>query len=238
MTAFAKPSVTDVIVGAASRDLDGQPTGRRASEALDRPLTDAERAEMISAAACKIAELFDVLRIDHRRDQNTRDTPGRVARSLVDEILAGRYDPPPVITDFENAEQYNELIVTGPIDVRSMCAHHMLPIYGTAHFGILPHHDGKIVGLSKYDRIVNYFARRLQSQEELVKQIGEFVVDATDPKGLIVRISAVHMCKTHRGVAASHASRMVSTFTFGELQTNRELRREFLHECLAHERSC
>jgi len=219
----------------ATQNLDVGLIPRRAGDALDRPLNEGERSAMISAAEQKISELFDVLRIDHRHDQNTRETPGRVARSLVDEILGGRYMPPPVITEFENAEQYDELIVTGPIDVRSMCAHHMLPIYGHAYFGILPRGDGKIVGLSKYDRIVNHFARRLQSQEELVKQIGEFVVETTEPQGLIVRISAVHMCKTHRGVAASRASRMVSTYSYGDMRTDDAKRREFLQECMGRD---
>ena len=105
---------------------------RRASMPLDRPLTDAERGEMIEAATRKIGELFDILRIDHPNDHNTKDTPRRVAKSLVNELLAGRYDAPPDITDFDNAESYDNLIFTGPIHLRSLCAHHMLPIYGKA----------------------------------------------------------------------------------------------------------
>ena len=87
-----------------------------------------------------------------------------------------------------------------------MCAHHLMPIYGHAYIGILPSASGKIIGLSKYDRIVDYFATRLQIQEELVKQIGDYVVDMTKPRGLAVRICAVHMCKTQRGVRASRRS--------------------------------
>ena len=98
-----------------------------------------------------------------------------------------------------------------------MCAHHMMPIYGAAYIGILPSADGKIIGLSKYDRIVEYFASRLQIQEELVKQIGQYIMDMTSPRGLAVRISAVHMCKTQRGVRASHRSRMVNTYYWGEM---------------------
>src|SRR3712207_9064167 len=90
----------------------------------------------------------------------------------VEEILEGRYTAPPKITEFDNAQAYDQLIVTGPIELRSMCAHHLMPIYGQAYIGILPAADGKIIGLSKYDRIVEYFASRLQIQEELGKQIG------------------------------------------------------------------
>jgi GTP cyclohydrolase I len=109
----------------------------------------------------------------------------------------------------------------------------MMPIYGEVFVGILPAREGKIIGLSKYDRIVDYFASRLQIQEELLKQIGNFIVEKTQPRGLAVRISAVHMCKTHRGVRASHGSRMVNTAYYGELAGDRVLQNAFLHESLA-----
>jgi GTP cyclohydrolase IA len=184
----------------------------------------------------KIGELFDVLLIDHRNDHNTRETPGRVARMMVRELLRGRFSAPPEITEFENAEGFDHLIVTGPIAVRSTCAHHLMPIYGHAFVGALPSADGRIIGLSKYDRIVDHFAARLQIQEELVKQIGQHLVEVTAPRGLAVRISAVHMCKTHRGVRASHRSRMVNSAYYGELATDRALQGQFLQECVALER--
>ena len=168
--------------------------------------------------AGKLSELFDILHIDHRNDHNTRDTPRRVARMFVDEIMHGRFSSPPVLTEFENIEQFDQLIVTGPIDIRSTCAHHLMPIYGEAYIGVLPAMDGKIIGLSKYDRIVQYFSGRLQIQEELVKQIGQFIMEKTAPRGVAVRISAVHMCKTHRGVRATHRSRMVTSAYFGALE--------------------
>jgi GTP cyclohydrolase I len=209
---------------------------RLCNEALDEPILDSERAAMISAAAKKVEELFDILRIDHQNDHNTRDTPRRVAKMFVEEILQGRYTAPPRITEFENALSYDQLIVTGPIELRSMCAHHLMPIYGEAFVGILPAADGKIIGLSKYDRIVDYFASRLQIQEELVKQIGEYIVDKTRPRGLAVRISAVHMCKTQRCVRASHRSRMVNTYFWGAMARSSELKREFLQECATLDR--
>ena len=209
---------------------------RHCNEALDQPLDDVERATMLAAAAQKVEELFDVLRIDHRNDHNTRETPLRVAKMFVEEILQGRYTAPPRITEFDNAQAYDQLIVTGPLEIRSMCAHHLMPIYGHAVIGILPAADGKIIGLSKYDRIVDYFATRLQIQEELVKQIGDYVVDMTKPRGLAVRISAVHMCKTQRGVRASRRSRMVNTCFWGELATSAEHKSEFLQECIALDR--
>ncbi len=191
---------------------------------------------MIDAAAQKFVELFDILHIDHRRDHNTRDTPRRAAKMYVEELLAGRFTAPPKITDFDNVEEFDGLIVTGPIDVRSTCAHHLMPIYGSAIIGIVPASDGQIIGLSKYDRIVHHFSSRFQIQEELVKQIGQYLLDATNPRGLAVRISAVHMCKTHRGVMAPHRARMVSTAYYGVLKTDATLKSEFLQECQILER--
>ena len=210
---------------------------RLCNEALAEPMAQADREAMIAAAAQKVEELFDVLRIDHRNDHNTRETPLRVAKMFVEEILQGRYTAPPRITEFDNAQAYDQLIVTGPLEIRSMCAHHLMPIYGHAVIGILPAADGKIIGLSKYDRIVEYFASRLQIQEELVKQIGQYIMDATKPRGLVVRVSAVHMCKTQRGVRASRRSRMINTYYWGEMAKDAGLKSEFMQECVALDRS-
>lgn len=207
------------------------------NQALEKPLDATERSLMKFAAAQKIGELFDVLGIDYLNDHNTRDTPSRVAKMYIDEILRGRFTEPPTLTEFENVGRCDHLIVTGPIDLRSMCAHHLMPIYGSAYIGVLPAADGKIIGLSKYDRIVDYFAARLQIQEELVKQIATFIVERTKPRGLAVRISAVHMCKSQRGVRASHASRMVTTEFYGDMLTDKTTRSEFLQECALLDRN-
>lgn len=210
---------------------------RRGNAATEEPLSPEDRQEMIGRAARKIEELLDVLLVDHGSDPNTRETPQRVATALVEELLSGRYAPPPRVTQFDDVRQSEELIVTGPIEVRSMCAHHLMPIYGHAFIGILPGGAGKLVGLSKYDRIVDHFARRLQSQEELIRQIGDFIVEETLPRGLIIRISAVHMCKTHRGVHSSHSGRMVTFYSYGELEEDGPGRRSFLMECAGMEAS-
>ena len=207
---------------------------RRANETVK--VSASERQRMTDLAAGKIRELFDILHIDHVNDHNTRDTPERVARMLVEDVNRGRFCDPPAVTTFDNPGEYDELIVTGPISVVSTCAHHMLPIYGEAYIGILPSPTGRLVGLSKYDRIVDHFAGRLQIQEELVRQIGQHIMDLTAPRGVAVRISAVHMCKTHRGVFASRSSRMVTTTFLGEMQDG-EAKRQFIAECNALERS-
>ncbi len=216
----------------------GGPWGQASfgNQPVSGALGEADRAAMMEAATRKLEELFDVLRVDHRNDHNTRDTPARVARMMVEETMRGRFAAPPRITDFDNVERCDQLIVTGPIEVRSTCAHHLMPIFGHAVIGILPAPEGKIIGLSKYDRIVDYFASRLQIQEELAKQIERFLVDNTAPRGLAVRISAVHMCKSHRGVKASRASRMVNTTYYGALGSDAGLKAEFLQECAMLER--
>ena len=209
----------------------------RSNEALAEPLSEPEKAAMRGAAERKLAELFDILLVDHGRDHNTRDTPRRVAKMLVEETLRGRYVAPPDLTAFDNAEGFDDLVITGPMEVRSTCAHHMMPIYGHAFIGVVPEAGGRVIGLSKYDRIVDHFASRLQIQEELVKQICRFVAEETRPAGLAVRISAVHMCKTHRGVRSGHRGRMVSTAFHGVMERDAELRNRFLQESLALERA-
>lgn len=212
-----------------------RPAPRLCNESLEGILPQADRSAMIDAAARKIEELLDLLYIDHKNDHNTRATPRRVAKMLVEELLRGRYEKLPPITEFENPRSFDQLMVTGPIELRSTCAHHLMPIYGSAFIGVLPAANGRIIGLSKYDRIVDHFSARLQIQEELVMQIGRHIVDITRPRGLAVRLSAVHMCKTHRGVRASHKGRMVSTAYFGELASDPSLKAQFLQECLALE---
>ena len=206
-------------------------SARLCNEAIDGYMDPVVQQAMIDAAARKCDELFDILHSDYHNDHNTRGTPKRVAKMYVQELLRGRYNEPPEITDFDNANGYAGLIVTGPIEVRSTCAHHLMPIYGEAYIGILPSADGRIIGLSKYDRIVDYFCARFQIQDELVQQIGQFIMEKTQPRGLAVRISAVHMCKTQRGIRAPHRGRMVNSAFFGDMETDSALRQEFMQEC-------
>ena len=208
--------------------------GGPANEALDVALTQEQKKSMIDAAASKLAELMEILRIDHHSDPNMRDTPHRVARMYVNELLAGRFSAPPRLTEFDSVETSGELMVTGPIELRSTCAHHLMPIYGSAIIGVIAA-DGRIIGLSKYDRVVHYFARRFQVQEELTRQIGDYLMERTAPRGLAVRVRAVHMCKTHRGVLASHESQMISSAYYGVLKDDAKLKAEFLEECRALE---
>jgi GTP cyclohydrolase I len=207
------------------------------NEPIIRALSENERQILTSMAAKKIEELFDVLLIDHKNDHNTRETPSRVAKMLVEETLRGRYCAPPTITEFENVTGYDQLIVMGPIHIRSTCAHHMMPIYGHAIIGVVPSQTGSIIGISKYDRIVDYVASRLQIQEELVKQIEQHIVSVTGPRGLAVRVNAVHMCKCHRGIKSTRSSRMVNSSYYGSLSSDSDLRSQFNQEAIAIENS-
>jgi len=204
--------------------------GAPGNQAVDAPLTKEQKKSMIDAAAEKLGELMEILRIDHRSDPNTQDTPHRVARMFVNELLAGRFSAPPRLTEFDCVETSGDLMVTGPIELRSTCAHHLMPIYGTAIIGVIAA-DGRIIGLSKYDRVVHHFARRFQVQEELTRQIGGYLMERTAPRGLAVRVRAVHMCKTHRGVLAGHDSQMISSAYYGILKDEPKLKSEFLEEC-------
>jgi GTP cyclohydrolase IA len=210
--------------------IDSLYLGTQANQALDAPLTQEQKKSMIDAAAQKLSELMEILRIDHRSDPNTQDTPQRVARMYVNELLAGRFTAPPRLTEFDCVETSSDLMVTGPIEMRSTCAHHLMPIYGSAIIGVIAA-DGRVIGLSKYDRVVHHFARRFQVQEELTRQIGDYLMERTAPRGLAVRLRAVHMCKTHRGVLASHESQMISSAYYGVLKEDPKLKAEFLEEC-------
>jgi GTP cyclohydrolase I len=191
---------------------------------------------MVRAAAVKLEELFDTLQIDHG-PTTTRRTRRAVAKMYVEELLAGRYSAPPPSRNSTTSE-FRPSHRDGPIDLRSTCAHHLMPIHGEVFVGVLPAANGRIIGLSKYNRIVEHFASRLQIQKELVKQIGEYLFQKTAPRGLAVRASAVHMCRTQQGGRASRRSRMVTTCYFGSLLENQALKQEFRRgECAALERS-
>jgi GTP cyclohydrolase IA len=201
-------------------------TGQRLFDANgNQPLTDSERVDMIVRAEAKFVELFDVLRID-RNDPNSADTPHRLARMWVNELFKGRYTEPPRITVFPNRKSVDELVISKGIKVMSVCSHHWQPISGECAIGYVPR--DKVIGLSKFTRIVEWFSRRGQIQEELGEQIADFLVDLLDPIALGVVISSKHYCMIARGVEAHDHSVMVTSVMRGELASNQALRDEFL----------
>lgn len=174
--------------------------------------------------ALALAQLMKALCIDIRSDHNTMDTPARVAKMYVREVMRGRYDPMPDITGFPNAGNLDELYVTGPITVRSMCSHHLVPIVGRAWVGIVP--GDTVIGLSKFNRLVEWVFARPQIQEEATVQLADIIEKAANPKGLAVLVDATHMCMTWRGVREGSEASMRTSVLRGVMRKP-EARSEF-----------
>ncbi|MEA2475889.1 MAG: cyclohydrolase [Actinomycetota bacterium] len=180
-----------------------------------RPLDpDVPRAE------AAVAELLDALGIDIA-ERGLEDTPGRVAR-MYRELLMKR---PFNATTFPNTDGYDELVIAKSIPFSSLCEHHLLPFHGVAHVGYIPNES--IVGLSKLARIVEHYARDLQVQERMTKQIATWLESNLDPKGVGVVLEAEHQCMTIRGVQAAGSKTITSAMT-GLLRSDMKTREEFL----------
>ncbi len=154
-------------------------------------------------------------------------TPDRIAR-MYDEVLAG-YDTDPVklVNGALFDVEYDEPVIVKEIEYFSMCEHHMLPFFGRAHIAYIP--SDKVIGLSKIPRIVEMFARRLQVQERMTRQIAEMIDEILQPQGVAVVVEGSHMCSMMRGVKKEHP-RMMTTAMLGKYKEDRELRREFMDQ--------
>lgn len=171
-----------------------------------------------------IRELLVAVGEDPERDGLER-TPERVAR-MYDELLAGyRVDPDKMINDAIFDVDYDEMVLVRDIEFYSLCEHHMLPFIGKAHVAYLP--KGKVIGLSKIPRVVDLFARRLQVQERMTRQISDFLETALHPHGVGVVIDGLHLCSMMRGVKKANA-RMVTSALCGTFSNNEVTRQEFL----------
>lgn len=180
---------------------------------------------LIDEVTEKFQGVLESLVIDTDNDHNTTGTAYRVAKMFVNEIFYGRYYPTPKITDFPNVSKYNNLYITGPITIRSTCAHHFQPIVGKAWVGVIP---GKnVIGLSKFNRIIDWVASRPQIQEEMSEQIANEIERITEALGIAVILRAEHMCLTHRGVR-EHESDMTTSVMRGAFKNDIGLRQEFL----------
>lgn len=177
--------------------------------------------------ACKAQALLRSLVIDVEHDHNTRDTARRLAKMFVREVFAGRYQPAPAVTEFPNAERLNELMVVGPLRVRSACSHHLCPIMGRVWIGVLPNANSNLIGLSKYARLVDWVMSRPQIQEEAVSQIANLLEQRLQPDGIAVVMEADHYCMHWRGVKDDEA-RMTNSVMRGAFLSDSPLRREFL----------
>ena len=155
-------------------------------------------------------------------DPNLKETPQRIARMYVDEI----FNPEePKCTVFPNEEKYDQIVIDKNIPFYSMCSHHFLPFFGTASIGYIP--EKQLLGLSKLDRIVDYYAKRPQLQERMTQQIAKYIEKKVKPKGVAVVITARHLCKEMRGIKKSNAE-MVTSEMLGAFRKNKETRNEFM----------
>jgi len=175
----------------------------------------------------KMKGVLDSLVIDTDGDHNTQDTANRVAKMFVKEVFAGRYNHMPVLTEFPNVSHLNELMVIGPIAVRSACSHHFCPIMGKVWIGVLPNQNSNLIGLSKYARMTEWIMGRPQIQEEAVIQLADVLEKKMKPLGLAVVMDADHLCMQWRGVKDTE-SKMLNSVMRGTFLKDPNLRREFL----------
>ena len=175
----------------------------------------------------KMKAVLDSMVIDTQNDHNTNDTARRVAKMYLKEIFGGRYRDEPPITEFPNVEHLNELMIIGPITVRSACSHHLCPVIGKVWVGVLPNEHTNVIGLSKYVRLTEWIMARPQIQEEAVVQLADLIQDKTQPDGLAVVMKATHYCMAWRGVK-DMGSKMVNSVMRGAFLKDPNLRREFL----------
>jgi len=175
----------------------------------------------------KMKAVLSSLVIDTDNDHNTTDTARRVAKMYVQEVFKGRFVKPPVITEFPNVEHLNELMIVGPITVRSACSHHFCPVIGKIWIGVLPNKNTNVIGLSKYARLAEWVMGRPQIQEEAVVQLADLIQVKTQPDGLAIVMEATHFCMAWRGVKDMD-SRMINSVMRGAFLKDPDLRREFL----------
>lgn len=175
----------------------------------------------------KIDSVLDSLVIDTEADHNTEGTARRVAKMYLNEVFAGRYVAAPPVTEFPNAEGLNELMIVGPITVRSACSHHFCPIMGRLWIGVMPNQYSNLIGLSKYARLADWIMSRPQIQEEAITQLADLLMSKVSPDGLAVVMEADHFCMHWRGVKDQHA-KMINSIMRGSFLTDPSLRREFL----------
>ncbi|HNW00708.1 MAG TPA: GTP cyclohydrolase I [Burkholderiaceae bacterium] len=186
-----------------------------------------ELEKLLDEVEEKMKGVLSSLVIDTERDHNTDNTARRVAKMYVNEVFKGRYAKAPEITEFPNAEHLNELMIVGPITVRSACSHHFCPVIGKIWIGVLPNEHTNVIGLSKYARLAEWIMGRPQIQEEAVVQLADLIQQKTQPDGLAIVMEASHYCMAWRGVKDMD-SKMINSVMRGTFLKDSNLRREFL----------
>ena len=186
-----------------------------------------ELEKLLDEVTARMEGVLDALVIDTEHDHNTANTARRVAKMYVNEVFKGRYVQPPPITEFPNAERLNELMIVGPITVRSACSHHFCPVMGQLWIGVMPNEHTNVIGLSKYARLAEWIMNRPQIQEEAVVQLADLIQHKTKPDGLALVMQATHFCMAWRGVKDVD-SKMINSVMRGVFLKDMNLRREFL----------
>jgi GTP cyclohydrolase I len=186
-----------------------------------------ELEQLLDEVTQKMEGVLSSMVIDTERDHNTDNTARRVAKMYVNEVFRGRYVKAPSITEFPNAEHLNELMIVGPITVRSACSHHFCPVIGRVWIGVMPNEHTNVIGLSKYARLAEWIMGRPQIQEEAVVQLADLIMDKTQPDGLAIVMEASHYCMAWRGVKDMD-SKMINSVMRGVFLKDPNLRREFL----------
>ena len=186
-----------------------------------------ELEKLLDEVELKMQGVLDSLVIDTEQDHNTNNTARRVAKMYLNEVFKGRYVAAPPITEFPNAEHLNELMIVGPITVRSACSHHFFPVIGQVWIGVMPNEHTNVIGLSKYARLAEWIMGRPQIQEEAVVQLADLIQSKTQPDGLAIVMEASHYCMGWRGVKDLD-SKMINSVMRGVFLKGANLRREFL----------
>jgi GTP cyclohydrolase I len=190
------------------------------------PRTEEEIENMIKEATVHYGKFLEAVGFDYKADPQTIDTPKRVSKAWLKDLIVGSVSNEPNITTFPNEENYDGLVVQGGIPVTSMCAHHNLAFTGYATVAYLP--GEQVVGLSKLNRIVEWFSRRPQMQESLTQQIHDYIADKMECGSVAVSIACKHTCCSHRGI--KHPSVMTTNkFSGAFMEKDNLIREEFLH---------
>ena len=198
-----------------------------ANDNIAEHIKEGEIDELRAEVAEKMQAVLRALVIDTDSDHNTNETAKRVAKMFLTEVFRGRYVPMPAVTEFPNASRLNELMIVGPIKVRSACSHHLCPIMGKVWIGILPNEHSNLIGLSKYARICEWIMSRPQIQEEAVTMLANELQIRVKPDGLAIVMEADHFCMHWRGVKDDE-SMMTNSVMRGSFLKDSNLRREFL----------
>ena len=186
-----------------------------------------ELDKLLDEVEAKMKGVLDSMVIDTQGDHNTNNTARRVAKMYLREVFNGRYVHAPTITEFPNVEHLNELMIVGPITVRSACSHHFCPIIGKIWIGVMPNEHTNVIGLSKYARLAEWIMGRPQIQEEAVVQLADLIQQKTQTDGLAIVMQASHYCMAWRGVKDLD-SKMINSVMRGVFLKDPNLRREFL----------